>query len=229
VDTTAPSITCAANKTAECGSSWTFDRPSASDNCDGTNVTISATTTTNALCGNTFSATRTWTATDTHGNTSSPCSQTVTVVDTVPPSIVCPASITNNCTSTNGAVVSFTVTASDTCTPNPTVVCVPASGSTFALCTTAVHCTATDACNNQSACSFNVTIKDSAGAPTLTIVRSGGNLVISWPATCTSYTLQKSTNLSAWSNSTTPVNAVGGNYQVTVAATTAHTFYRLIH
>src|SRR5207248_3170169 len=82
VDTTAPSITCVANKTAECGSAWTFDRPTALDNCDGTNVTISATPSTNALCGSTFSATRTWTATDTHGNISTPCSQTVTVVDT---------------------------------------------------------------------------------------------------------------------------------------------------
>src|SRR5207247_9421870 len=36
-----------------------------------------------------------WTATDVHGNTNS-CQQTVTVVDTQPPTITCPADVTTN-------------------------------------------------------------------------------------------------------------------------------------
>ncbi|MBN2508248.1 MAG: HYR domain-containing protein [Verrucomicrobia bacterium] len=86
-DTTPPSIRCARNRTVECGASWTFDTPSASDNCGTPTVTI-LTTVTNPACGNTFSTVRSWVATDACGNTSS-CSQTVTVEDTTPPALTC--------------------------------------------------------------------------------------------------------------------------------------------
>src|SRR5439155_576051 len=33
VDTTKPTITCLPNKTVECGSAWSFNAPTASDNC----------------------------------------------------------------------------------------------------------------------------------------------------------------------------------------------------
>jgi hypothetical protein len=54
VDTTPPVITCATNKTVQCGSAWSFDAPSASDVCCGTTVTIAVTgTITNgAACSN---------------------------------------------------------------------------------------------------------------------------------------------------------------------------------
>src|SRR5205085_1050703 len=39
-DTTPPQITCAPDKTVECGTRWDFDPPSAYDDCCGTNVTI---------------------------------------------------------------------------------------------------------------------------------------------------------------------------------------------
>src|SRR5207253_2455377 len=93
VDTTPPTITCIAPKTIECGTAWTFDPPSATDICDGTNVTIIITgTVTNPLVGATFTATRTWKAIDSCTNDSM-CSQTVTIVDTTPPTIGCPANI----------------------------------------------------------------------------------------------------------------------------------------
>ena len=89
-DTELPTLTCATNKTVEVGQSWTFDAPTASDNC-GSPV-ISSGTVTNPACGNTFVATQTWRATDASGNFSE-CSQVVTVVDTTPPfvSITSPA------------------------------------------------------------------------------------------------------------------------------------------
>jgi hypothetical protein len=225
-DTTPPNITCVANKTVQCGTAWTFDKPTALDAC-GTNVIHIVDTVTNSACGNTFSATRTWNATDDSGNTSANCSQTVTVVDTTPPVIACSANLTNDCTSVAGAVVTFTTTATDTCDASPNVVCVPASGSTFALGVTTVNCTATDICGNHSGCSFTVTVKDAAGPPTLTIVRSGATAVISWPATCTTYTLQQASDLGTWSNSGAVVTLVSGHYQATVSDNTGYTFYRL--
>src|SRR5207302_742366 len=79
IDTTAPVITCANNKTVQCGTAWTFDPPTATDTC-GTNGIAIFSTTTNVTCGGTFSATRIWRATDACGNHSD-CSQTVTIAD----------------------------------------------------------------------------------------------------------------------------------------------------
>ena len=50
-----------AGKTIGCGIAWTFTPATAVDICDGTNVAITiVSTVTNALCGSTYSATRTW-------------------------------------------------------------------------------------------------------------------------------------------------------------------------
>src|SRR5205085_2815657 len=96
VDTTPPTITCVADKTVECTVAWSFDAPSASDTCGSTTISILGTVT-NAQCGNTLTATRTWRATDACNNHAD-CSQTVTVVDTTPPSITCVADKTLECT-----------------------------------------------------------------------------------------------------------------------------------
>src|SRR5204863_503371 len=118
--------TCAANKTVECGAAWTFDAPSATD-IGGTNAITILSTTTNAACGNTFSATRTWKATDACGNIAQ-CSQTVTVVDTTAPVITCSA----NKTVEAGAVWTFDApSATDTCGTNAIAIL---STTTNALC-----------------------------------------------------------------------------------------------
>src|SRR4030095_4913432 len=54
------------NRSFECGFPWDFDIPVAFDGCSGgTNTTISAVGgTTNALCGGTLMASRTWLAID---------------------------------------------------------------------------------------------------------------------------------------------------------------------
>ena len=88
-DTLPPQMTCPADRVVEVGLDWHFDWPTAFDACDGTNVAISVfDTVTNRFCGNTYSATRTWKATDRCQN-SATCSQTVTIVDTQPPVITC--------------------------------------------------------------------------------------------------------------------------------------------
>lgn len=87
MDTEPPQITCGTNRVVECGTTWDFDPPTATDNCDGSNVTIqvvSTVTNMSGFCGNTFSATRIWAAIDSSSN-SNTCSQTITVVDTTPP------------------------------------------------------------------------------------------------------------------------------------------------
>jgi hypothetical protein len=77
LDTTPPVLTCAGNKTVECGSGWEFDLPAALDTCGSTNVILSVVSdVTNGACPTVIM--RTWLATDACGNTNS-CSQTVTV------------------------------------------------------------------------------------------------------------------------------------------------------
>ncbi len=82
---TLPTITCATNRTVELGTPWDFEPPTAT----GSNVTVSVvSTTTNPACGDAYSATRTWVATDGNGYQAM-CSQTIVVVDTTPPVISC--------------------------------------------------------------------------------------------------------------------------------------------
>jgi hypothetical protein len=105
-------------------------------------------------------STVTCTVTDAFGNTAQ-CSFTITVNDTLPPTLNCPASVTqstdpNQCT----AVVNYTVTAIDNCDGPVTPMCSPPSGSTFQKGTTTVTCMATDSLKNTSTCSFPVTIND---------------------------------------------------------------------
>ena len=161
IDTTPPAFTCAANRVVECGSVWTFTPPTAIDICDGTNVAITiAGTVTNLLVGQTYSATRTWRATDSCGNFSS-CSQTVTLVDTAPPAVVCSSNIIAECGGPAGTVVIYGVTASDVCDSNVLVVCTPPSGSAFPFGqTTTVRCVATDGSGNTNSCSFTVRVRD---------------------------------------------------------------------
>ena len=157
-DTTPPSITCATNKTVECGSVWNFDPPTASDTCGSATITIVSTTTNTAgHSGNTFDATRTWMATDDCTNTAT-CSQTVTVEDTTPPSITC----ATNKTVERGSVWSFNPPeASDAC--SGTNVAVTLVGVvTNGTCPEVLTATwlALDACGNTNTCSQSVTNVD---------------------------------------------------------------------
>src|SRR6185295_6287013 len=92
IDTTPPTIRCADNQIVECNQPFAFTPPFAVDACDGTNVIIRIlSTVTNAAvprCPNLTNIIRTWSASDTCGN-SNTCSQTITLVDTTPPNITC--------------------------------------------------------------------------------------------------------------------------------------------
>jgi hypothetical protein len=120
MDTTAPSLNCPADLPVEC------DQPTdpsstgmatATDACDSSPTVTFSDEVTPGTCPNEETITRTWTATDASGNSSS-CVQTIEVVDTTPPVIACnaPATITPP-----DAPISFAATAIDNCDSTPAV------------------------------------------------------------------------------------------------------------
>jgi hypothetical protein len=160
IDSTPPSMACAPSRTVEWDTDWSFEPPIANDVADGTNVTVTVVSTvTNVLCGRTFQVTRTWMATDACGNIGF-CSQTVVLVDTKPPAILCPPSITlewgtpwtfsiatalDDLDGTNVSLVVLVITTNALC------------GKTYAAVQT---WSATDACGNSNVCSQTITIVD---------------------------------------------------------------------
>jgi hypothetical protein len=180
VDTTAPSIACSQDKVVECGTQWTFDAPIATDSC-GTATNVVVSTITNALCGNTFSATRTWQAIDACGNSSANCSQTVTVMDTTAPAIAC----SNNKSVECGSAWTFVAPTATDCDPNATIAVVSTVtnallGSEYSVTRTWV---AQDACGNQASCSQTVTVKDTT-LPVISLV-GGSSMILECHSTFT--------------------------------------------
>ena len=66
-------------------------------------------------------------------------------------------------------------------------------------------------------------------APTLALSTTGPNVIVTWPATFTGYTLQTTTNLESpsWSAVVPPPSVVGGLFTVTNTVTGTARFYRL--
>ncbi len=164
-DNLPPTLTVPADITIECGQSTdpaNTGQATAIDNCDSApEVTYSDTA--SGSCPEVI--TRTWTATDASGNSTTGVQQ-IMVEDTTPPSVTVPNGITVDTHDPTGALVAFTVTATDACDPNPTVTCTPASGSMFSLGTTTVTCSATDTCGNTSSpVQFTVTVNYVNHAP----------------------------------------------------------------
>lgn len=136
--------------------------PVASDNCDaGVVVTYNGETTIGNSVSGTYQLQRKWTAVDACGN-SVQIIQTLTVKDTIAPTINCPANIQ---VPADGAVctanVSFALpSTSDNCTTSPALVGTAVSGTAFPIGTTNVGFTSTDASGNASTCSFAIVVAD---------------------------------------------------------------------
>jgi hypothetical protein len=154
VDAEPPILSCASDKTVDCGTSWNFDSPTASDICSGTNVTIVVLgTLTNGICPQLVS--RTWMATDLCGNTNS-CTQTITVISSTPPIMSCASNKTVNC-STNWT---FDLPAAlDGCTGSNTAVAL-LNITTNSFCPLVMTSTwlATNACGISNTCSQTVLV-----------------------------------------------------------------------
>ncbi len=111
IDDTAPVITCPADVAIECDQTpdpSLTGNASATDNCDN----APAISYSDSQVGNTI--TRTWTATDACGNSTS-CTQTITIEDTTPPQISCPADISVECDASVDPSVTGSATATDNC------------------------------------------------------------------------------------------------------------------
>ena len=145
-------VNCPTNKTVQCGSKWSFDLPTASS-CCGTNVSIIPTgTVTNGTCPKLI--TQTWSISDGCGN-SNVCNQTVTVVDTTPPTISCPANVTAYLNTNCQLVIPYiSVTASDNCTPLCSLIYKqsPTNGTILNATNAYVTVTVTDLCGNSNSC-----------------------------------------------------------------------------
>lgn len=176
-DTLPPIIVCAPDRMVEAGRSWDFDLPAAIDLGDGARLSLTVlSTVTNGLCGNTFVATRTWAAMDRCGQSSS-CSQTVVLIDSTPPTLLCRDLVTCNPTAAPLPTVS------DNDDPAPLLACVRADGRAmeelFPEGTVLVNCTALDSCGNSNGCTFSVTVLPGTAGSALVdrTVRPGSDVV----------------------------------------------------
>jgi gliding motility-associated-like protein len=150
--------------TIDCPATPVFAQATAVDEChSGFELTFSDVTT-NGECAGSYSITRTWTAIDACGN-SSTATQTIIVQDTTPPKIVCPANIiVNNDMGMNGANIivqqpTYEESCSSVLLTNSFNHTDNASGF-YPVGNTNVEWTATDACGNYSNCTMTITVID---------------------------------------------------------------------
>jgi len=162
VDTAAPTLSgVPADATVECDAIPTAATVTAMDNCDPSPSVSFEETSAPGTCTQEEVITRTWTATDTCGNTASQ-SQVLTVVDTTDPVITCPGDqIVSADGSCQAGLPDYTglATVTDNCDPAPAVAQSPPPG-TVITGGAAVTLTATDDCGNSGDCTFQVTVVD---------------------------------------------------------------------
>jgi hypothetical protein len=138
---------------------------SATDNCTvSPTVSVNESSTAGA-CPNSYTLTRTWTATDACGNTAT-ATQTLVVVDNDSPVLICPPDIAITCLQTPEPALTGTATATDACGGLVSIVYSDlvfgpndCSGTTRLARTW----TATDVCGNATSCVQSITIDPISG------------------------------------------------------------------
>jgi ELWxxDGT repeat protein len=224
-DTTAPTITCPVDVTAEAtgphGAPVSYPPATAADTASSPGLSYSL------PAGGTFplgATTVTATATDDAGLSAS-CTFQVRVVDTTAPTLACPANVVAGATGPAGATVTYPAAiASDAVTFAPPVAYSRASGSSFPLGSTPVTVTAVDAAGNRTHCGFTVTVQDATlptlacPAPVFVEATSAAGAVVRYaPATVSGALSRVSLSYSRASGSSFPL----GSTPVTVTATTS--------
>ncbi|MEO0038085.1 MAG: hypothetical protein RIQ59_1296 [Bacteroidota bacterium] len=164
LDTVNPTITVAANITTLANSGCTatgivLGAPVTTDNCSVVGVTNNA-----PVAFPIGTTTVTWIVTDGSGNTAT-AAQTVTVIDSINPTITAPSSIT---VSANNACAAYNVNlGSPIAADNCTVISVTNNApTTYVLGTTSVTWTVTDASGNTATATQTVTVVDTT-SPTI--------------------------------------------------------------
>ena len=161
-------VTCATNKTVECGSVWSFNPPLVTDSCGGLGASISILSTVTNSSGNCgFTATRTWEIIDSCSNRTT-CAQLVTAIDTTPPVAVCAL----NKTIEFGQAWSFDApTAMDSCNGTNLTIQIISTLTNAGPCgpgfTATRHWQIADGCNNTTNCTQVVSVRDTT-APQIT-------------------------------------------------------------
>jgi hypothetical protein len=117
-DTIAPLLSIPVNVTVECSAVPVVGTATATDNCDtSVTVTYDGETRTDGACADSYTLTRTWTATDNCSNTTT-LSQFITVQDTTDPILTIPVNVTVECSAVPAV---GTATATDNCDSSVTV------------------------------------------------------------------------------------------------------------
>ncbi|HLF89410.1 MAG TPA: hypothetical protein VI451_10715, partial [Anaerolineales bacterium] len=159
IDTTPPVLTVPADVTIECDQSTdpsNTGAATATDNVDPSPTITFSDATTPGASPDEFTLTRTWTATDSSGNSSS-ADQIITVVDITAPLLTVPADIVVTANTAGGYAGSIgTATATDNCDPSPTIT--NDAPGVFPLGDTIVTWTATDRTDNSVSATQKVTV-----------------------------------------------------------------------
>ena len=149
--TVKPCLSCATNKTVECGSAWDFDPPIIAPGCQPLYVAVISTVT-NGICPKFI--TRNWLIIN-ECNIALHCSQTVTVIDTTRPAIACSPDKSVSC----GSPWTFDPPSlpDDPCGPlTVRVLSTVTNGLCSPLATITRTWIVTDPCGNSSQCSQQV-------------------------------------------------------------------------
>ncbi len=171
--------------TVECTTVPAAETLTATDNC-GTAIVTFSEVKTNGNCANNYIISRTWTATDECGLTTS-YTQTITVQDTTPPMFIedLPGNITVEC---DAIPVAETLTATDSCgSATVTVTDVNTAGSCPNSYSIARTWTATDACGLTTTHTQIITVQDTK-APTF-VQALPGNITVECDAIPNAQTL----------------------------------------
>ena len=182
IDDTDPVISCPGNMTLNCPGDTSVaitGMATATEECNSPPTISYSDVVDPGLCPNTFTVTRTWSATDDCGNTST-CEQTIVVEDDTDPIINCPGNMTLNCPGDTMVSMTGMATATDECNANPvisytSIVTPGACANTFTLERTWM---ATDACGNTSSCVQTITVIDDTDP----IINCPGNMTLNCPA-----------------------------------------------
>jgi hypothetical protein len=159
-DTTAPVITCPQNLVLECPADTRTNvagMATGQDNCS--TVAVRYSDVVSNSCGGAKVIARTWIATDECGNSAS-CVQSITVRDTIKPTITCPPDVALECSGDTSPSATGTAVAHDGCSSTAVRyadIVTPGCGGSKVITRT---WTASDACGNSASCVQTIAVRD---------------------------------------------------------------------